>query len=214
MNDTIDRAAAWAWDFFQSDSTGHDYHHTKRVASRAVRLAREEEADAGICALAAWLHDIADDKFYHTKGEGAEDVVSFLRSEQLSTESIQAIMEIIDTVSYKGGFNRDPETLEGQIVRDADRLDALGAVGTARTFMFAGAHNSSMHRPGDPLERELDQHAYERRDGSAVQHFYEKLFKLKEGISTASGRREALVLENRMTVFLEWFFEEWEQKAD
>ncbi|WP_018924989.1 HD domain-containing protein [Salsuginibacillus kocurii] len=193
---TINLAREWAWSFFKEDTTGHDGWHMERVAANARYIAEKEEADALHCELAAWLHDIADDKFYMREGEGMERVEGWLQSQGFQNSETNALLHSIERVSFKAGTNRPPETLEAKVVQDADRLDALGAIGVARTFMYAGSHRHKMY---DPVKESKD----------AIEHFYEKLLQLKNLMHTETAKRSANERHQFMEQFLEQFYREW-----
>ncbi|MBR3293450.1 MAG: HD domain-containing protein [Oscillospiraceae bacterium] len=171
MNDTIrERAVAYVKELFDGNSGGHDAAHTLRVYRLAMRIADTEPGyDRQTVALAALLHDADDHKLFHT--ENNENARRFLADNQVPAVQIEAICEAINSVSFSKNRDKRPATLEGRIVQDADRLDALGAVGIARTFAYGGEH-------GRPLEE-------------SVQHFYDKLLLLKDGMHTAEAKRIA-----------------------
>src|SRR5690554_4850640 len=135
----IRKAEEWVMKLFQDDSTGHDWYHTDRVRNNAVHIAKEEVADLFICEVAALLHDASDEKFNESETRGLLKVEEWLKENMFSETEQQQILSCIKTVSFKGGHNLPPETIEGRVVQDADRLDAIGAIGIARCFMYAGA---------------------------------------------------------------------------
>ncbi|SDN32037.1 HD domain-containing protein [Alkalicoccus daliensis] len=205
-----EKAEIFAKDFFSSDTTGHDWFHTDRVRNQAVAIAEEEGASIEKCEIAALLHDIADAKFHESEKAGKEYLKNWLAHQKMSSEEINDILLIISTVSFKGGNNTSPATLEAEIVHDADRLDAIGAIGIARCFMFAGNKNHDMHRPGRASRENMSIEEYRDDNSSAVDHFYEKLLKLKGLMLTASGKKRAELRHNRLVNFLDDFYSEWE----
>lgn len=193
----INKAMAFARDIFAGDSTGHDFDHTMRVYRMAVRIAREEGADVETVALAALLHDVDDRKLSPQTCENKDRAVSFLRQNGMDEKTIDKIIQIISEISFSAG-NGVPSTLEGCCVQDADRLDALGAIGIARTFAFGGSRNRRIHDP-EGLDRE-----------SSIQHFYDKLLLLKDRMNTATGKHLAVERDEFLRTFLKEFYAEWD----
>ena len=189
MNDTtIPATIAFIQDLFRGNSGGHDAEHSLRVYRNALRIAEEEPGcDMEIVALAALLHDADDHKLFHT--ENNANARSFLIAQKVAPEKIERICEAINAVSFSQNRGKRPETLEGKIVQDADRLDALGAIGIARTFAYGGEHG-----------RSLDE---------SVAHFHEKLLLLKDELNTEAARR----LAEPRHAFLKQFLEEYEQES-
>ncbi|GEL07887.1 HD domain-containing protein [Salisediminibacterium halotolerans] len=210
MHVLIDRAEQLARRFFTEDASGHDWHHTDRVRRQAVKLAEREGADRNICEIAALLHDVADEKFYNEKGAGIKRVEHFLADANTDSETVCHILAVIDTVSFKGGNNQSPDTLEAKVVQDADRLDAIGAIGTARCFMFAGNRGEAMYVPDASARTNMSEDEYRRNSISAIHHFYEKLLYLKDHMKTESGFEIAEERHRFLEVFLEQFFSEWD----
>ncbi|WP_096188943.1 HD domain-containing protein [Evansella halocellulosilytica] len=199
-------------DFFKDDSTGHDWFHTDRVRKNALHIAKQEKADPFICEMAALLHDVADDKFHSSEEEGLQLVQAWLTELEIDESKKSNIIQSIKTVSFKGGNNTSPVNIEGEVVQDADRLDAIGAIGIARTFMFAGAHADSMYLPDLEVRDEMTVEQYRQQRSSAIHHFYEKLLKLRGGIKTATGKKMAEERHQFLEDFLTQFLEEWEGK--
>lgn len=196
------------------DATGHDYLHADRVLQTARLIQSVEGGDLQVIECSALLHDIADHKFH--KGDSARGPArarEILQSLGVHPETIDTICTIIDCVSYRGvGDNTCPETLEGKIVQDADRLDALGAIGIARTFAYGGLKSQPMHDPELEPTMHKDFEAYKKTRTSTINHFYEKLLLLRDRMNTASGM---VMAENRHKViagFLKEFLAEWDGK--
>ena len=189
MNDAIIPATiSYIQDLFRGNSGGHDAAHSLRVYRTALLIAEGEPGcDLETVALAALLHDADDHKLFQT--EGNANARSFLNAQKVAPEKIERVCAAINAVSFSQNRGRRPETLEGKIVQDADRLDALGAIGVARTFAYGGEHG-----------RSLDE---------SVAHFHEKLLLLKDELNTETARKLA---EPRHT-FLEWFLEEYERES-
>lgn len=204
----IQRAEQFAKQVLGKDATGHDWWHIHRVRKMAVQLAAAEQADVFICELAALLHDIADEKLNESKEAGLQRVHTWLAAQRLDDMQVQEVMTIIATMSYNGGKNPPMTTLEGQIVQDADRLDAIGAIGIARTFTYGGNKNRIMHDP----EQSYDHLEYRSSEKSTVYHFYEKLLLLKDRMNTNKAKEMAAERHQFMVEFLEQFYGEWDAK--
>ncbi|MBI1348397.1 HD domain-containing protein [bacterium] len=195
----------------QGDSSGHDWWHIDRVRKSAIALAHAEGANADVCELAALLHDVADWKF-HDGDETAGPRVArdWLESQVVNEQIIQQVTQIVAEVSFKGaGVRTEMSTLEGRCVQDADRLDAIGAVGIARAFAFGGAFGRAMYDPHHPPELHADFTAYKTKSGPTINHFYEKLLLLKDRMQTQTGRTWAAERHQFMEQFLEQFYREW-----
>ena len=193
----INKAMEYARGIFAGDASGHDFDHTLRVCHMATRLAREEGADMETVQLAALLHDVDDRKLSPETYEGKLRAVSFLKENGFSEEKIVEIVDMISRISFSAQLP-PPESIEGKCVRDADRLDAIGAIGIARTFAFGGSRGRRMHDP-DGVDRE-----------ASIQHFYDKLLLLKDSMLTVTGRRLAQERDDYMRQFLDQFYAEWD----
>jgi len=192
----INKAMEFAQTVFAGDASGHDYDHTLRVYHMATRLALEEGADLQTVQLAALLHDVDDRKLSPDTCNDKLRAMSFLKENGVNNEKTQEIIDIISRISFSAQLP-PPESIEGKCVQDADRLDAMGAIGIARTFAYGGSRGRRMHDP-----ELLDTNA-------SVQHFYDKLLRLKDTMNTATGRRMAEERDRFMRLFLEQFYEEW-----
>jgi len=192
---------------------GHDWYHIERVWNTA-RYIREQEPEGDLLTieLAALLHDISDAKFNGGDDEmGSRMASEFLEELELEREKIDHIQLIIRHVSYKGGFSQDQiNSIEFQIVQDADRLDAIGAIGIARAFNYGGFKNRPIHNPEKPLQVYNDSKAYHRSDAPTINHFYEKLLKLKDLMNTPTGIKLAEERHTYMLRFLDQFYREWD----
>ena len=193
----IKKAIAFAKEIFNRDASGHDFDHTLRVYRMAVRIAEEEGADVQTVALAALLHDVDDRKLSPETCINKDRAVGFLRENGIGEDEIRRIVQIISEISFSEGNGR-PSTIEGMCVQDADRLDALGAIGIARTFAFGGSRGRRIHDP-DGLD-----------NGSSIQHFYDKLLLLKDRMNTDSGKKLAQGRDAYLRGFLEEFYAEWD----
>lgn len=192
------------------DSSGHDWQHIERVRHAALTMAREEGADLLVVELAALLHDVADWKFAGGDHLAAPRATrEWLEGHAVAPAIVEHVAQIVGGLSFKGaGVPTPMATLEGQIVQDADRLDALGAVGIARTFAYGGHKGQPMHDPAVPPQPHASFEAYKRGGGTSINHFYEKLLLLKDRMNTATGRRLAAERHRYMEQFLEQFFAE------
>lgn len=193
------------------EGTGHDYWHSWRVRNLAEYIGKREGADLFIVRLAALLHDIADWKF--NKGSlsrGPRMADRFLKRLRVPAEIRSRVSEIIALVSFKGaGVPDQPLSLEGRIVQDADRLDALGAIGIARTFAYGGSRGREIYNPAIKPRLHGSFTAYRKSDGPTINHFYEKLLLLKSRMRTRTGRTLALLRHRYMVEYLEQFHKEW-----
>lgn len=198
--------------YFASDATGHDYWHTMRVYKTALKLGQEEGGNLRIIQAAALLHDVADWKLDEDKQAlGQKKMRDWLDALAYTDDERQAVFAIIENMSYKGGTNNHKTlSLEGQVVQDADRLDAIGAIGIARTFAYGGAKGRPMHDPDMKPADFQDFEAYKKHQGATVNHFYEKLFKLKDLMNTESGRKMAESRDAFMHAYLDQFYGEWD----
>ncbi|MBW8349212.1 HD domain-containing protein [Bacillus sp. IITD106] len=206
----ISQTKAFVYQQLHDDATGHDWWHIYRVSKIAKKIASIENADIFLCEMAALLHDIADEKLNSTEEEGIKKVNDFLSSVNIDEEYISKIMEIITTMSFKGGGQPPMKTLEGMIVQDADRLDAMGAIGIARAFAYSGAKNQLIYDPDIKPVEKLDKDQYRNRKSTAINHFYEKLFKLKDLMNTDMGKKMAESRHQFMKEYIETFFNDWE----
>lgn len=213
QNLIIDAASLFVKTELGNDATGHDWWHIHRVVQMAKRIADEEAADAFICVIAALVHDVADEKLNDSKEAGLLKVSTWLEGQPIANEQRLHIMEIISTMSYNAGTNPPMRTLEGEIVQDADRLDAIGAIAIARTFLYAGWKGDPIHDPQLPPRDSMTRAEYRNGRSTAINHFYEKLLKLKDHVNTPTAKRIAEERHTYMEQYLEQFFQEWEGQA-
>ncbi|HUQ72863.1 MAG TPA: HD domain-containing protein [Planctomycetaceae bacterium] len=198
------------------DSSGHDWWHIHRVRNNAIAIARAEGADAFVSELAALLHDVADWKFH-----GGDDTAGpraareWLTAQSAEAAVIDRVCDIIAGVSFKGaGVTTDMPTIEGRCVQDADRLDALGAIGIGRAFAFGGHFGRLMYDPDHPPQSHATFAEYKSKSGPTINHFYEKLLLLKDRMQTPTGRRMAAERHAFMEEFLARFLREWDGVDD
>ncbi|UYZ20484.1 HD domain-containing protein [Mesobacillus jeotgali] len=214
MRDKIVMAEEFVKTELGKDSSGHDWHHIDRVRKNARLIwSKEQQGDWFIIEMAALLHDIPDDKLNESEEAGWVKLDSFLQNIQLDSETSSKIKSCIETVSYKGGRVVALESIEAEIVQDADRLDALGAIGIARTFAFGGKKGHPIYEPDLDVRGEMTLEEYRNGDSSSVNHFYEKLLKLKDKMNTEQARLLAEERHRFMETFLDQFYNEWNGKA-
>lgn len=194
---------------FATDFSGHDFFHTMRVYQMATKIAMEEKADLQIVQLAALLHDVDDRKLSPETCENKDRAVAYMRSKGLSEDTITRVKDIIGEVSFEGTDSVVPKTLEGMCVQDADRLDALGAMGIARAFAYGGNHNRVMYDPEIPPALNMGKEEYQNHVSTTVNHFYEKLFLLKDMMNTGCAKRIAGHREQYMREYIDEFLAEW-----
>ncbi|MCR8642514.1 HD domain-containing protein [Paenibacillus sp. N1-5-1-14] len=206
----LSRAHEYVRQELESDASGHDWWHIYRVVQTTKTIAKQERANAFVCELAALMHDLADDKVVASEAEGLTNIQAWLTHNQVDTSTIAEVIEIITTMSFKGG-NRPPiRTLEGKVVQDADRLDAIGAMGISRVFAYSGAKNRLIHDPAIRPREQMTTAEYRSGEDTAINHFYEKLLKLKDLMNTNYGRQMAEERHTFMEQYLDQFYAEWE----
>lgn len=214
MRDKIAMAEEFVKTELGKDSSGHDWHHIDRVRKNARLIwSKEQQGDSFIIEMAALLHDIPDDKLNESEEAGWMKLDSFLQSIQLDNETSSRIKNCIESVSFKGGRVIELASIEAEIVQDADRLDALGAIGIARTFAFGGKKGHPIYEPDLNVRGQMTLDEYRNGDSSSVNHFYEKLLKLKDKMNTEQAKQLAEERHKFMETFLEQFYNEWNGKA-
>ena len=193
---------------------GHDWWHIHRVRNLALTIAKREQADLFVIELGALLHDIADAKFHGGDDEvGPRVAREFLESLEVDGKIVNHIEQIIANISFKGGNHRQNfHSTELAVLQDADRLDAIGAIGIARTFNYGGHKNRGLYDPGVKPNLNMTKEEYRASTAPTINHFYEKLLLLKERMNTETGREMAQKRHEFMELYLENFFLEWEGK--
>lgn len=209
MNEIIDQAIAYVKELFENEYSGHDYFHTIRVFKTATLIGKEENANLEIVQLAALLHDVDDRKLSPETYLNQSNAKTFLLKQKVDTATIDNICEIIREISYMGIDSVIPKSVEGKCVQDADRLDALGAIGIARAFAYGGNHNRQMYDPDILPNTQMNKDAYFKSQSTTINHFYEKLLLLSELMNTATAQKIAKQREEYMRAFLDEFFAEW-----
>ncbi len=195
----------------EGEGSGHDWWHIYRVWQNAKSIAEEEGGNIFIIELAALLHDIADHKFHNgDETVGPRVAREFLMSKNVGSESILSVIKIMEEISFSKGIT--PSSLEGRIVQDADRLDAIGAIGIARAFAYGGYKKREIYNPDIPTTEYLTKEEYKQNTNPTLNHFYEKLLLLKDLMNTGKGKKMAEERHLFMENYLEQFYLEWEGK--
>ncbi|MFT4983405.1 MAG: hypothetical protein ACI9Q9_000440 [Flavobacterium sp.] len=214
MNNTdiIDRTISFVKEKLKNAEGGHDWFHIERVYKNALLIAKEEVCNGTIVKLAALLHDIADSKFNNgDEVVGPETARAFLESENVDQLTVDHVIKIIENISYKGGnFEKTFTSIELDIVQDADRLDALGAIGIARAFNYGGFKNRALYDPKIAPNSKMTKEEYKNSEDPTLNHFYEKLLLLKDKMNTKTGKLIASERHLYMEGFLLQFYSEWE----
>jgi uncharacterized protein len=194
---------------------GHDWFHIERVYKNALLIAQEESCDLTVVKLGALLHDIADSKFHNgDETIGPKTARLFLESENVDEATIVHVVNIIENISFKGGnFERTFSSKELEIVQDADRLDAIGAIGIARCFNYGGFKNRALYNPAIPPKFGMSKEEYKTNDSPTINHFYEKLLLLKDKMNTPTGKKIAEARHRFMENFLSQFYAEWDGES-
>ena len=212
-NDIIQKTSEYIKQEFGDDSSGHDWWHIYRVWKNSITICRYEMADAYVVELAALLHDLDDWKFNESEDEIPQRAKAWMESCQIDTQIIERVCEIIMHISYKGAnVENKMKSLEGFIVQDADRLDAIGAIGIGRAFAYGGYKNKPMYDPESPNQMHTSFEEYKNSKSATINHFYEKLLLLKDMMNTATAKRIAEQRHEVMLRFLDQFMNEWEGK--
>jgi uncharacterized protein len=193
---------------------GHDWFHTQRVFRNTLLIAKDEPVDLLVVSLASLLHDVADAKFHGGDEKvGPRKARKFLNSLKVPRKVVSEVVKIVANISYKNEFSKSGKrytSRELDVVRDADRLDAMGAIGIARAFNYGGFRNRPMYDPDIPPNPKMSKAEYKKAEGPTINHFYEKLLLLKDGMQTPTGKRLAAERHEFMLSYLEQFYKEWE----
>jgi uncharacterized protein len=215
MNDIIAKTAAFVRQKLQNAEAGHDWFHIERVWKNALHIARHERCDLTTVQLAALLHDIADSKFHGgDESVGPRLAREFLESENVAEPRVSHVVAIIENVGFKGGTLQYAfQSKELDIVQDADRLDALGAIGIARAFHYGGFKNRTLYDPSVAPKPGMTREAYKHSAAPTLNHFYEKLLLLKDRMNTETGRALATKRHEFMEAYLAQFLAEWGEHA-
>lgn len=209
----IEKTKDFARETLKNAEGGHDWFHTLRVYNNALHIANTEDVDEEVVAVGALLHDIADSKFHNgDETVGPKMAREFLFNQNADSGLIEHVVKIIENVSFKLSLNNEQKftSRELEVIQDADRLDAIGAIGIARCFNYGGFKNRKIFDPGIQPNPGLSKDEYKKAEGPSINHFYEKLLILKDKMNTKTARR---IAENRhkfMVQYLEQFYAEWD----
>lgn len=211
MNNIIQNTIQFVKEKLEGAEAGHDWFHIERVWKLSKKIAKTEDCDLEVVELSALLHDIADPKFHNGDETLALKISKeFLEAQNVEEEIIQQVLFIIQNISFK---NRGevPQNLpiELKVVQDADRIDAIGAIGVARTFNFGGFKNNMMFHPDIQPKLNMSKEEYKRSNGTTINHFYEKLLLLKDLMNTNEGKKISEERHQFMLTFLDQFMKEW-----
>ncbi|HUH52155.1 MAG TPA: HD domain-containing protein [Flavobacterium sp.] len=205
----IEKTIAFVKSELQFAEAGHDWYHIQRVWQQAKHIATDYTCNIEVVELGALLHDIADSKFHDgDENIGPKKAEKFLQILGANPATIEQVIDIIKNISFSSRSTQD-KSIELQIVQDADRLDAIGAIGIARTFNFGGYKNNLMYDPEQKPRLDLSKEEYKKSDGTTINHFYEKLLLLKDTMNTEKGKELARVRHAFMEAFLQQFYDEW-----
>lgn len=212
QQELINKCIAYVKSELSDGEKGHDWWHIDRVWRTAKLIAKSESVNQVVVELAALLHDIADSKFHAGNEEiGPLKAAAFLNSLEVEPSVVEQVVQIIRHISFKGGNHASEySSPELQVVQDADRLDALGAIGIARAFHYGGFKNRLLYHPEITPNLKMTKEEYKNSDGSTFNHFYEKLLLLKDRMNTPTGKALAVRRHAFMEYFLEEFISEWE----
>lgn len=211
----VNITAKYVRKLLDGEGTGHDWWHVKRVWDTAKLIGKKESADLFVVELAALLHDVADHKFTNDEYSGARHTETWLKKLKLDNSTISKVKYIVQNISYKGGANRHKmQTMEGKVVQDADRLDALGAIGIARTFSYNGKKDRPIHDPRikPKIYKTFKSMQNTRHKHTAINHFYEKLLLVRSRLNTKTAKLLAKKRDKFMRDYLKQFYKEWEGK--
>lgn len=208
----IQKTIAFVKQKLQGAEAGHDWFHIERVYKNAMHIANgNESVNLLVVQLGALLHDIADSKFHNgDETIGPKMARKFLEENQIDKNIIEQVVKIIENISFKGGIKREYTSEELDIVQDADRLDAIGAIGIARTFNYGGFKNRELYNPEIKPNLNMSKEEYKKSTAPTINHFYEKLLLLKDKMNTQKGKELAEERHHFMEVFLEQFYKEWD----
>ena len=206
----IEECKEYVKNILENESSGHDYWHTIRVFNLATTIQKIDGGNLKIIQLSALLHDVDDYKIFRENAKTLQNANKFLNENNVSEEEIKHINNIINSISFKGIDTKIPETIEGKIVQDADRLDAIGAIGIARTFAYGGNKGRTIHIPNCKHKENMTKEEYEKNESTTINHFYEKLLLLEDMMNTSYAKELAHKRTEYMKEFLNEFYNEWD----
>ena len=213
QNTVINQTIEFVKSELKNAEGGHDWFHVERVLKNSILISKNEDVNTFVVSLAALLHDIADPKFYDgDETIGPSKAIKFLERQKIDKETIDHIVKIIKHMSYKNSFENDGNPFssdEFKAVQDADRLDAIGAIGIARCFNYGGFKNSEIYNPEVIPNLKMTKEEYKRSTAPTINHFYEKLLLLKNKMNTITGKKIAIQRHAFMESYLKEFYDEW-----
>lgn len=212
QEDLINKTIAFVKETLSNAEGGHDWFHIQRVYNNTLLIAKNEAVDMLIVSLAALLHDIADSKFHDgNESIGPKVAQDFLEALGVCKNTVNHVVQIIKNISFKGGHEKQVfKSLELDVVQDADRLDAIGAIGIARCFSYGGFKNRAIYNPDIKPHLKMTKAQYKASTAPSINHFYEKLLLLKDKMNTNTGREIAQARHDFMLQYLDQFYGEWE----
>lgn len=214
--DLVEKTIAFIKETLKDAEGGHDWFHTRRVFKNTLLIAKDEGVDVLVVSLGALLHDVADAKFHGGDEEiGPKKAGEFLKSIKVPSGTLTHVVKIVENCSFKNSLSRKKgfASPELRVVQDADRLDAMGAIGIARAFHYGGFTNRTLYDPDIPPKLHMTKEEYKKSDSPTINHFYEKLLLLKDGMHTKAGKRLAEERHRFMLAYLEQFYKEWNGQA-
>lgn len=216
MQQIYDKTIAYLQQELKNAEAGHDWYHIERVYNLSKEILKYEQANHSVVLLSALLHDIADSKFHNgDETLGAKKARYFLEQISVDGDVIEHVVQIIENMSFKGGnFKAKFNSKEMQIVQDADRLDAIGAIGIARAFHYGGYKNRVLYNPNEQPNLQMSKEEYKNSQSSTLMHFYEKLLLLKDRMHTQRAKEIALERHEFMEQFIESFYKQWNFKVE
>lgn len=213
QNTVINQTIEFVKSELKNAEGGHDWFHVERVLKNSILISKNEDVNTFVVSLAALLHDIADPKFYDgDETIGSSKAIKFLERQKIDKETIDHIVKIIKHMSYKNSFENDGNPFysdEFKVVQDADRLDAIGAIGIARCFNYGGFKNREIYNPEVIPNLKMTKEEYKRSTAPTINHFYEKLLLLKNKMNTITGKKIAIQRHAFMESYLKEFYDEW-----
>ena len=209
--DIIENTIEYVKNKLAQTESGHNWFHVERVWKMARKISENYKTDLMVIDLGSLLHDIADAKFYNgNENIGPEIATKFLHTLHVNNEIVSQVIDIIKYISFKNKGKKSPGFIEFKIIQDADRLDAIGAIGIARAFNYGGYKNKTMYNPAIKPLLQMSDHQYKTNNGPTINHFYEKLFKIKDLLYTKEAVHIAKERHRFMEDFVNRFKDEWE----
>jgi uncharacterized protein len=209
----IQKTADHVKEALSGESSGHDWWHIYRVWKNSIHIGKQEEADMFIVEMTALLHDLDDFKITGEHSDDKKNAKAWMMKQGVDEDTQEKVLHVIRNMSFTDNIGQRRElSNEGKVVQDADRLDAIGAIGIARCFAFGGKKGRVLYEPDTPHDKELTSERYMKADGHTINHFYEKLLLLKDLMNTEAGKKIAEGRHRFMEEYLDRFYKEWEGK--